>query len=60
MSYWQKYVQEVLVNRLGGLSLSRKSVIRLTDCPAMTLDVYCGGKTTQQQQHFTGFQVRKG
>ena len=50
VSYWRKYVHEVLVNRLGGLSLPRKSVVRLTDCPAMTLDVYCGCKTTQQQQ----------
>ena len=31
VSYWRKYVHEVLVNRLGGLSLPRKSVIRLTD-----------------------------
>ena len=28
------------VNRLGGLSLPRKSVVRLTDRPDMTLDVY--------------------
>ena len=28
VSYWQKYVQEVLVNRLGGLSLPRKKVVR--------------------------------
>ena len=40
----------VLVNRLGGLSLPRKSVVRLTDHPDMTLDVYCGRKTTIQQQ----------
>ena len=40
VSYWQKYVHEVLVNRLGDLSLPRKSVVRLTDCPGMTLDVY--------------------
>ena len=46
-------MQEVLVNRLGGLSLVRKSVVRLTDRPDMTLDVYRGRKTTmQQQQHF--------
>ena len=32
--YW------LVVNRLGDLSLSRKSVIRLTDHPDMTLDVY--------------------
>ena len=50
VSYWRKYVHEVLVNRLGGLSLPRKSVVRLTDRPDMTLDVYCGRKTTQQQQ----------
>ena len=52
VSYWQKYVQEVLVNRLGGLSLPRKSVVRLTDRPHMTLDVYCGRKTTIQQQQY--------
>ena len=46
VSYWRKYMQEVLVNPLGGLSLPRKSVVRLTDCPDMTLDVYCGCKTT--------------
>ena len=50
VSYWRKYVHEVLVNRLGGLSLPRKSVVRLTDCPDMTLDVYCGRITTKQQQ----------
>ena len=43
-------MHEVLVNRLGGLSLPRKSVVRLTDCPDMTLDVYRGRKTTIQQQ----------
>ena len=48
VSYWQKYVHEVLVNRLGGLSLPRKSVVRLTDRPDMTLDVYRGRKTTIQ------------
>ena len=35
-------MQEVLVNRLGGLSLPRKSVVRLTDCPDMTVDVNRG------------------
>ena len=49
VSYWRKYVHEVLVNRLGGLSLPRKSVVRLTDRPDMTLDVYRGRKTTKQQ-----------
>ena len=53
VSYWRKYVHEVLVNRLGGLSLPRKSVIRLIDRPDMTLDVYRGCKNTiQQQRHF--------
>ena len=43
-------MHEVLVNRLGGLSLPRKSVVRLTDRPDMTFDVYRGRKTTMQQQ----------
>ena len=43
-------MHEVLVNRLGGLSLPRKSVVRLTDRPNMTLHVYHGRKTTMQQQ----------
>ena len=43
-------MHEVLVNRLGGLSLSRKRVVRLTDHPDMTLNVYRGRKTTTQQQ----------
>ena len=43
-------MHEVLVNRLGGLILPRKSVVRLTDRPDMTLDVYRGGKSTIQQQ----------
>ena len=43
-------MHEVLVNRLGGLSLPRKSVVRITDHPDMTLDVYRGRKTTIQQQ----------
>ena len=43
-------MHEVLVNRLGGLSLPRKSAVRLTDRPDMTLDVYRGCKTAMQQQ----------
>ena len=39
-------MHEVLVNRLGGLRLPRKSVVRLTDRPDMTLDVYRGSKAT--------------
>ena len=41
-------MHEVLVNRLGGLSLPRKSVVRLTDRLDMTLDVYRGRKTTMK------------
>ena len=32
----------LLVNSLGGLSLSRSSVVRLTDRPDKTIAVYCG------------------
>ena len=53
VSYWCKYVHEVLVNRLGGLSLPRKSVVRLTDHPNMTSAIYHGCKTTTQQQQLT-------
>ena len=52
-------MHEVLVNRLGGLSLPRKSVVRLTDRPDMTLDVYRGRKTTIQQQQ-QQFYVERG
>ena len=44
-------MHQVLVNRLGGLCLPRKSVVRLTDPPDMTLDVYHERKTATQQQH---------
>ena len=43
-------MHEVLVNRLGGLSLPRKSVVRITDRPDMTLDVSRERKTTAQQE----------
>ena len=43
-------MHEVLVNRLGGLSLPRKSVVRLTDRPDMTSDVYRGRKQQYNQQ----------
>ena len=43
-------MHKVLVNRLGSLSLTRKSVVKLTDCPDMASDVYRGRKTTKQQQ----------
>ena len=44
-------MHEVLVNRLEGLSLPRKSIVRLTDHPDMTLDVYRGRKITIQQRY---------
>ena len=50
---FDQYVHEVLVNRLQGLSLPRKSVVRLTDHPDMTLDVYRGRKTTIQHTNTT-------
>ena len=55
-------MHEVLVNRLGGLSLPRKSVVRLTDRSDMTLDVYRGRKTTMQQDRnfIFGIQVNNG
>ena len=56
VSYWRKYVHEVLVNCLGGLSLPRKSVVRLTDRHDTTLDVYRGHKTTTQQ-HTTSLSI---
>ena len=43
-------MHEVLVNCLGGLSLPKKSVVRLIDRPDKTLGVYRGRKTTIQQQ----------
>ena len=55
VSYWRKYVHEVLVNRLEGLSLPRKSVVRFTGRPDMTLDVYRGRKTTTRQQQIICF-----
>ena len=59
-------MHEVLVNRLGGLSLPRKSVVRLTDRPDMTLDVYRGRKknnatttTTILLNHGVGEELNK-
>ena len=42
VSYWRKYVYLVLVNSLGCLSLSRKSVVWLTDRPGISIVVYRG------------------
>ena len=46
VSYWRNCV--LLVNHLGGLSLTRKSVVRLTDRRDMTTAVYRGRKTATQ------------
>ena len=43
-------MHEVLVNPLGGLSLPRKTVVRLTDRLDMIVAVYQGGETTKQLQ----------
>ena len=51
-------MHEVLVNRLEGLSLPRKSVVRLTDRPDMTLDVYRGRKTTIQPTNQLSNEIR--
>ena len=51
-------MHELLVNRFGGLSLPRKSVIRLTDRPDMTIDVYRGRKTTTQHNNNHRSKVR--
>ena len=45
-------MHEVLVNRLGGLSLPRKSVVRLTDRSDITINVYVDEK---QQLNYTAF-----
>ena len=55
-----KHAHEVLVNHLGGLRLPRKSVVRLTDRPDMTLDVYRGHKTAIQQQQQIDHPDKKG
>ena len=47
---WRKCVHDVLVNRLGGLSLSRKNVVRLTGRPDMITAVCRGRKSATQHQ----------
>ena len=42
-------MHKALVKRIGGLSLPRKSVVRLTDSPNMTIGVYHRRKTSTQQ-----------
>ena len=54
-------MHKVLVNYLGGLSLPRKSMFRLTDRLVMTMAVYLGRKTiSQHQQHMLLGTIFKG
>ena len=46
-------MHKVLVNRLGGQSLTRKSVVRLTDRSDMASDVYRGRKTKNNNKKKT-------
>ena len=39
--------------------MPRKSVIRLTDRPDMTLDVYRGRKANMQQQQINNYELHK-
>ena len=55
ISYWQKKVHLVLVHHLGGQSLPRNSLVRLTDRPDMTIGVYHGRKPTKRQTTTTLF-----
>ena len=40
-----------IVNRVGGLSLPRKSEVRIAEHPDITIDVNRGRKTMTQQQN---------
>ena len=51
VTYWRKYVHKVLVNCLGDLSLPRKSVVRLTDHPDMTLTHTCHISHCEMKSH---------
>ena len=57
VSYLKKYVHEVLVNGLGGLSMPWKSVIMLTDIPDLTIAVYGGCKAIQKQHELLPLKV---
>ena len=41
---------------LGSLGLPKNSVVKLIDCPGMTIIVYCKHKATKQQQQTIKFQ----
>ena len=42
VNYWLNYMHLVMYDCLGGLSMPRNSVVRLTDHPDMTVTVYHG------------------
>ena len=48
-------MHEVLVNHLGDLSLPRKSVVRLNDCPDTTIDVIMDVKQQYNHNNKNGF-----
>ena len=51
---------EYCLNCVEGLSLSRNSVVRLTDHPDMTIAVYCGHKATAQHtKHMDNLTVQE-
>ena len=52
-------MDEVLVNRLGGLSLPRKSVVWLPDRPDMIVDVYRGRKHNNNNNKCNALQIHK-
>ena len=60
--YRLKYCLKGPLNPNQPTNQSRKSVVRLNDCPDMTIDAYRGRKTTKQQQFFlfiaSGLSVR--
>ena len=51
VGYWRNYVHLVLLNSLGGLRLSRNSMVRLTVRPGMTIAVYCGLTATKKKKN---------
>ena len=53
-------MREVLVNRLGGLSLPRKSVVRLAERPDMTSAVYIGRKKDNNNNNNMNNSCRRG
>ena len=60
VSYWRKCGHLVLTIRLEGLSLSRNSVIMLTDRPDMTIAVYRRRTKTHSAHEHTDAQERDG